>query len=339
VKKEIEYECIRATYEKLRGMEGVCLRQNESPDYLCQRRGKTLFGIEVTEIYHNEGAARIEKIKGYSTDLLSKKPYRHKDDRKYLKVVKARFPAEDDQKEIEVEGLLQELPPYPERVALLTKAIASKERKHKTYRQQAPAVDLILYDPTGLFSFKDFPRFFPAFAKAIGKVSVVNSEFREVFLLTKRISGGVLRVALKLNIVVAEIIAFEILIRRSRFARSRPEEWRNLLYLVSALNLAGFGCLKAFIDHGILCLAWGPWLLRYESGGKKIRDTTLLRRAPVRGELLDTAVPFDDFSPEERRFVRGLIKKRTRIATCVPLVFPADVERPEFIALGAVKRL
>src|SRR5207248_3134685 len=108
--KTIERGCLNTAYDKL-GTPDVRIIDSESPDYLVDKGSERIFGVEVTEIYPNEGAARIVKIKGYSTQILSKKPYRHKDDAKYLPLEKVRFPGKDGQKEIEVDGLVQQLPP------------------------------------------------------------------------------------------------------------------------------------------------------------------------------------------------------------------------------------
>jgi hypothetical protein len=323
--KRDEYVCVEAVYEKLKGGNAVRFMHSESPDYLCQKRGETVFGVEVTEVYQDEGAARLANIKGYSTELLSKKAYRHKDDKKYLLVQKVGFPAKDGGKEVELDGLVQFLPPFAERAELLIKTISRKERKFDSYRKQAGLVDLIIYDRGGLFSFSDFPKFFPAFSHAIGRTRVVGSSFREIFLLIRNISGAVIRVPLKLNIVAAEIFAFETLIVRSRFAQSKGDNVRNLFYLVRALDLAGFGSLRALIEGGTFCFAWGSWVWGYDRGGKKIRDMTLDNSLVMRGEALGTAAPLSEFSGEERAFLHAIAKKRSKVATCIPLVFETSV--------------
>jgi hypothetical protein len=324
MKKSKEKECIKATYE-LPNCKGISLLESESPDYLYQLRDKTLFGIEVTEIYANQGAARIENIPGYTDELLSKKAYRHKQDHKYLPIEKVRFHPEG-RADIEAEALVQMLPPFAERAALLTEAIASKERKYESYQQRASVVDLIVYDPTGLFSFSDFGKFFPALASIIGRVAVANSSFREVFLLTKANSGRVIRIPLKLNLIAAEIVAFERLIQRSRFITNSLTRRRKFLYLIAALELAGFGSIRASVEKCILCLRWGSWLLRYEPTGKKIRDASFRRKATLRGEPLKRAISFGEFSRNEKRFIRRLLKRKKRLVTCVPLAFPCQTK-------------
>jgi hypothetical protein len=148
-------------------------------------------------------------------------------------------------------------------------------------------VDLVVYDPTSLFSFSDFPKFFPALAHIIGKTGIVNSRFREVFILIKRINGKTLRLPLKLNIVAGEVVAFQGLIAQSKFAKSRRR--RAILYLVAASNLAGFGSMRAAIENRTFCLHCGPWTLRYERKGINIGDT-LLSKTPEVGEVLGEAV-------------------------------------------------
>ena len=321
--KAIERGCVNTAYDKL-GTPDVRIIASESPDWLVMKGADVLFGVEVTEVYANEGAARIVKIKDYSTQILSKKPYRHKDDGKYLPLQRIRFSGNEGGKEIEVDGLVQQLPSFAERVGLLIETIATKTQKIETYKRKAAEIDLLIYDPTGLYSFPDFSTFFPAFSHRLGRAEIINSEFREVILLIRRISGKTIRLPIKLNILVGELIAFQTLIHKSR--SHLAAEPGVILYLVAALNSAGFHALRASIENQVFCVHCGPWIVRYDKGRMNITDGTLQKPSPKAEPVREAVSLQTDLNSEERKFVRRLVSRRKRVAACAPLFFEFDLD-------------
>jgi hypothetical protein len=321
--KTIERGCLNTAYDKL-GASDVRIIDSESPDYLVDKGGKRFLGVEVTEIYANQGAARVVKIKGYSTHILSKKPYRHKDDVKYLPVQKVRYSGNEGGKEIEVDALVQQLPSFPERVALLIEKIAVKTRKIEIYKSKAPEIDLLIYDPTGLYSFSDFSTFFPALSYRLGRRETINSKFREIVLLIRKIGGKTIRLPVKLNILMGELIAFQTLIGKSR--SHLADKSGTILYLVAALNLAGFHAVRASIENRVFCVHCGPWTVRYEKGRLNIIDGTLQETSP-KAEPVQEAVSLQtDLNSEERKFVRRLVARRKKVVAYSPLFFEFDLD-------------
>jgi hypothetical protein len=316
--KTVERTCIDMAYDKL-STPGVRIIESESPDYLVDRAGDRLFGVEVTEIYPNEGAARIAKIRDYSTQILSTKLYRHKDDAKYLPVQKVRYSGNDTGKEIEVDALIQHLPPFVERVTLLTDTIAFKMQKIEVYKCQAREIDLLVYDPTGLYSFSDFTKFFPAFSFRLGRAEIINSKFREVIVLIRKLSGKTIRLPLKLNVLVGELIAFQKLISNSRSHLAGGP--KQLLYLVAALNVAGFQAVGASIANGVFGMHCGPWVVQYEKQRWNIIDGTLQNPSATAEPVREAVCWQKDLNSEERKFVRRLVTRRAKVAACAPLFF------------------
>jgi hypothetical protein len=68
--------------------------------------------------------------------------------------------------------------------------------------------------------------------------------------------------------------------------------------------------------------------VRYETDGKVVHDGTFKSRR-LRGERVADAAPFVDFSTDEQRSIRGLLKKRARLKACVPLAFKTQIGVPE----------
>ena len=175
--KTTERGCLNTAYDKLDASD-VRIIDSESPDYLVDKGGERLFGVEVTEIYANEGAARIVKIEGYSTQILSKKPYRHKDDLKYLPVQKVRYSGNGG-KEIEVDALVQRLPAFPERVALLIEKLQPRRGRLKLTRSRLLKS---IYSSTIRQVCIRSPIFLIPFSRLfhrLGRTEIINSKFRE----------------------------------------------------------------------------------------------------------------------------------------------------------------
>ena len=62
---------------------------SEQPDFVVKLYPSDKpFGIEVTEFFHSQASARLDRIPGYTADLLAGAPFRHKVDRKELEVGK-----------------------------------------------------------------------------------------------------------------------------------------------------------------------------------------------------------------------------------------------------------
>src|SRR5262249_5445599 len=73
---------------------------SERPDFIVEHRNGDRFGVEVTEFFDTESRARLERIEGYAGDLLAGKNFKHKDDRRLLKVTKVDYTANDGRSRI-----------------------------------------------------------------------------------------------------------------------------------------------------------------------------------------------------------------------------------------------
>src|ERR1700687_1285338 len=83
-KKVRERSILRLIYD---GRSIAATSDSERPDFLLQcEAGAQSFGVEVAEFYHSQTAARLDRISGYSGDLLDHRSFRHKYDRKALSV-------------------------------------------------------------------------------------------------------------------------------------------------------------------------------------------------------------------------------------------------------------
>jgi hypothetical protein len=60
----------------------------ESPDFFCRRADGSQFSVEITAYYRSEMHARLHNISNYGLDILQSRAFRHKEDRKHLRVEK-----------------------------------------------------------------------------------------------------------------------------------------------------------------------------------------------------------------------------------------------------------
>ena len=123
---------------------------------------------------------------------------------------------------------------------------------------------------------------------------------------------------------MGELIAFQTLIGKSRSHLAGKSG--KILYLVAALNLAGFHAVRASIENRVFCVHCGPWTVRYEKGRMNIIDGTLQKPSPE-AELVGEAVSLQtDLNSDERKFVRRLVTRRKKVAACAPLFFEFELD-------------
>jgi hypothetical protein len=86
--KNIERRIFDQVYGKT---PGWTVRPHESPDFLCRRSDIVILGVEVTEYFHSESDARLQRIPGYAKELLGVRRYRHSNDKNSLRVEKITY--------------------------------------------------------------------------------------------------------------------------------------------------------------------------------------------------------------------------------------------------------
>lgn len=189
----------------------------EEPDFRLRRKSeKAPFGVEITEFYFSESRARVKNIPGYVSSILNKEEYRHKDDRAILQVKDLKLiPADDTREEQQIKGIIQEQPKVEQYVSDVARRISSKNKKFKQYRSGLDHVNLVLFDCEERLMGVPLDRFYFFFFKPDLEKTVTNSEFREIFFITRIGPFGATKhvyIPLKMLFLVAEVYRFNFIV-------------------------------------------------------------------------------------------------------------------------------
>ena len=247
--------------------ETVSVSPSEAPDFICHINGKPALGVEITELFRNEGYARLEKIPDYGVQLLDGKAYKHKDDKKFIRVETCKIKSPDGTVDKEIQGIFSPGMTAQELVACLNSAISAKYCKVGRYLEKAPAVDLVIHDPAELFS-AERQSIFRSISLFL-EPEVISSPFREIFLIISKHDGSTLKLPIKLSIFLEEIFIFEKLLKKSSIYKSKKT--KELLYILFyCLSKKGFGDCKTDFTKGKIAIKIGSHEYVYSKEGRYI---------------------------------------------------------------------
>ena len=183
----------RVAFDRTYGPEcSWAVNPTESPDFLCERSGRVVLGVEVTQLWQHETDARLKNMSGYTDSLLDGGNFRHKDDPAHVSVERLQiFSAGSNTPYAEVEGLIRTLPTPAQRTAMLSAKIAQKAAKMGTYLSRCPVVDVIVEDASTLFWPMDLESLVQAISAGSERSSLLAAPFREIYLLTRYGKGGI----------------------------------------------------------------------------------------------------------------------------------------------------
>jgi hypothetical protein len=178
------------------------------PDFILRRLGHPPFGLEVTDFYHSETMARLDKDPNYGDELMRGGRPRHKDDIETAQVVTVEFnPGEPDS--WKTEAIFVELPPLSDYAQLLSTRIRKESRKAFA---SAPGylshINLLIVDRDdrlGGTSVQEVCRhiFTPDMKRAL-----IETPYREVFLVTSVKERGECYFPLRAVFLMSEAFGF-----------------------------------------------------------------------------------------------------------------------------------
>lgn len=157
------------------------ITQSDKPDFIIQDYTKIEYGVEVTDFYVTKTNARLDKIPDYRKELLDKKKFRHKADRRILKVDNIKIVNKKNKTSIEVPVIIQE---STKRSKFLDEIYILIKRKNVAFEQYNPNlahINLIIKDNSGHnYRFENEGFFSYFFNKEVIK-EIAKSPFREIF--------------------------------------------------------------------------------------------------------------------------------------------------------------
>ena len=293
----------------------------ESPDFLCERSGKVVLGVEVTQLWHHETDARLVNIDGYVSSLFDGGSFRHKDDPANLKVDKIQIlPGGNREQAIEVPAIIREHPRPSDKVAALSNLAATKTMKGRTYAQACPVVDLVVHDASRLFWFSDFEEFYRPLSVFIRRAEFLSSPFREVFLLTtKGPSSTAVCVPLKANLLLEDVLILEELIETSGAFEDEHRAAAAMQVLFGGLRHLGRSSVCACIDGIHVGLYLGSHIYLWRGSEKVLRDYSRLPdQVPPCRSLEDATHGISD---EDIGVSFAFAQKRPSYKACFPLLY------------------
>ena len=116
-------------------------RDFEQPDFLITARSRAVLGVEVTELFVNDGDAKLRHLANYSSGLLDRTERVHRADIGFFEVDEVNFLDENDAEKGSANAIIQTMPSLKQRMELLLSQIARKEVKAAKYLLNCQAVD------------------------------------------------------------------------------------------------------------------------------------------------------------------------------------------------------
>lgn len=160
------------------------IKKKEKPDFELKKFDCDFsFGIEITEFYFSGSNARLKNIPTYLKEIMLNQKYRHKDDKEKLEVKELTVQSQN-KSDRKIEGIIQELTKPEEYISLISNLIKNKNEKFLQYSKKLNHINLIIFDiENRLFdiSKKDFYYYY--FKDNLIK-SIIESKFREIYLIT-----------------------------------------------------------------------------------------------------------------------------------------------------------
>lgn len=302
--------------------------EDESPDFRCSVAGQNVLGVEVTELFANESDARLKKIPNYVAELTHQRKFRHADDKKRLKVEKFIYDPNGPNRQ-EIIGVIQEERTLRDSFGLLGGVLEKKTAKAKNYLKNAPAVDLVVKDASHLLHFDEYVPFYFALSASLDRIAVINSPFREIFLVTSMKGGTTVKIPLKLNLLLEDFEIFTKVLTASK--RYEDNKWKHQYFLWLAKCLYNFGYKQARIaaKKPGASIVLGCWEVGLWDGSKRVADYICSPHEMPHSELITNEI--DDVIDGEDKNISEFLEGRKKLACCLPFYFPLDSDATKSI--------
>jgi hypothetical protein len=266
MKKKVERYLFDLAYPEIQSSDVISA---ESPDFICHARGEPVLGVEITELFRNEGYARLKKIPGYALQLIDSRAYKHKHDKKWISVENIQFKNPDGTLGKEIQGIFDPGITAHEAVSYLNSLIVKKSNKVSDYLRLTPEVDLVVHAASNIFSTEKQP-IYRALSLLLDR-SIIQSRFREIVLLISMHDKPTIKIPLKLALFVEDAFIFEKLIREDMTLKKlKPHEKFYLLFY--CLQEKGYGSLQSCIESGRISIFVGAHEYAYTPSGKYINQ-------------------------------------------------------------------
>lgn len=185
----------------------LTVMHEDKPDFWIKNECGDHFGVEVTQLFINESDARLKKIKGYSSDLLESRNYRHKDDKDNLTIDNIEIISKDNNR-TETVAIIQELPDREKYLSIIANSLIEKNQQLQHYNKDLNYHNLIIDDNLTCLSLQSKETFYNFIISDEISNLLIDSNFHEVFLVTTLLNER-LYFPLKRILLLSNILLFE----------------------------------------------------------------------------------------------------------------------------------
>jgi hypothetical protein len=290
---------------------------SERPDFIVSSRGGRQFGVEIAELYQSQTTARLDRIPGYSSELLDGGDFRHKDDAQQITVGKIDILTQDNEvKYSQLNAILQNAPSPADCARSLTGMVSAKAEKLLNFSATLSHTNLILHNRTNVLPISS-DQFFRLYFLPELQTALAAAHFREVFFLTKMKEGAGF-VPLKMLFLVAEAYFFNAIYTATEGSR---------LFATPVAELEVLGSYLATVVKGPVLFRdadEGSELIYGDSGFFLARDGSVAIRM-----YWDEQFPNDAHAPAANlaarlgsEFTEKLLEHKSAGTFVMPLLFP-----------------
>lgn len=290
----------------------------ERPDFIIETASTMKLGVEVTSIYKNNTDAKLRHVTGYQSSLLEGSGTIHLNDKGKFDLDDIEIIDKDGNHVLKVKAIIQQVPMIEELIDNLFTVIRGKEVKVKNYLKKCECVDLIIKDESNLFLHESHGQLYESFHKFIPKKELLNSNFREIYLVTITKDNQEVFFPLRASFFASDCFAYVSLIISKRISIG----FERLLELLSAcLLLEGYAGVKTSLSDSAVGFFSGAWEMHYSTEGQVLRDWRLVHEV-YNGELIETINARN--SPNTIKKAKRLVAKRALLYSSLEIRLPVE---------------
>lgn len=217
----------------------------ERPDFIVKDNNSVQFGVEITEYFNTESAARLVKVPNYTNRILDEsipvdKKYIHKKDKKILKVDTISILNEDGSVKYDAKAIVQENLSRERYLESIVNIIDTKNEKGKFYNSNISHIDLLIFDRSGSVGLDDLEYFYEAFYSPNIIFSLKNTIFNEIsIIISHKYDKYFFR--LKEYLLLSRIYLFLFFYEERKMEiENEPSILQFIVDLLYCLNIEGF---------------------------------------------------------------------------------------------------
>lgn len=295
---------------------------SEAPDFLCAKKGTPILGSEITELFTDQSDARLKKIDGYSVNLLNGGDFLHKDDKENIKIKRVKYIKKGESDGPEINAIVKKMPNFLTKASLLGGTIENKEAKVEKYLESCPAVDLIINDGSKLFRFDKYEDMIIPISKIINRKIIINSKFREIYLITTNKDNLKVKVPLRLNFFAQDITILEKLVFKWKKQTGISDPAKAITVFLYCIYKSGYDTVSLISENNELGLIIGGHLYLYTKEGKNIRDySTMHEQLPAGKKIFEIE---DDVTSSDKEIADKILKNKENYKCCLNLFMKVE---------------